>query len=181
VRVELSMSRAAWLLVLAALALVVVALVGVAVTGGSVDVNASESNTAKQLDACAVFTPSDAQAILGAAAWGTRPDGSGTCSYLSGPAVASPGSPPPTLVTISIYDGQPAPVSESYEGGSPVRDTAVRGLGGQAHWYFFGRGAAGVLEVHKGSHVVRLMVGDAPVDNQATAVAATKVILSRLP
>ncbi len=174
------MSRAGWLLVLAALAVVVVALVGAAVTGGSVEVNASERNTAKQLDACAVFTTSDAQTILGPAAVGTRPDDVGTCSYLSRPPVASPGSPPPTLVTINIYDGQPLSVSESYDGGSPQDDTSVSGLGNEARWYFYGRGAAGVLDVHKGSHVVRLMVGDAPVNNKATAIATARVILSRL-
>ena len=173
------MSRAGWLLVLASLAVVVVVLVGAAVTGGSVEVNASERSTAKQLDACAVFTQSDAQTILGPAAVGTRPE-MGSCSYLSRPPVASPGSPPPTLVTINIYDGQPLSVSESYDGGSPQRDTSVSGLGNEARWYFYGRGAAGVLDVHKGSHVVRLMVGDAPVNNKATAIATARVILSRL-
>jgi hypothetical protein len=174
------MSRGAWLLLLPSLAVVVVALAGAAVTGGSVDVDTSPANTAKQLDACAVFTTSDAQTILGPAAWGTRPDDGGTCSYLSRPPVASPGSPPPTLVTINIYDGQPLPVSESYDGGSPQRDTSVSGLGNQARWYFYGHGAAGVLDVHKGNHVVRLMVGDASVNNKATAVATARVILSRL-
>jgi hypothetical protein len=83
-------------------------------------------------------------------------------------------------VTINIYDGQPLPVSESYEGGSPQRDSPVSGLGSQARWYFYGRGAAGVLDVHEGDHVVRLMVGDAPVSNKATAIATARVILSRL-
>jgi hypothetical protein len=175
------MSRGAWLFVLASVAVVVVVLAAAAVTGGSVEVTASEANTAAQLDACAVFTASDAQALLGAAAVGARPDGSGSCAYLSRPPVASPGSPPPTLVTISVYDGQPLSVSESYDGGSPERDTAVAALGRHARWYFYGRGAAGVLEVHKGDHVVRLMVGDAPNGNRTTAIAAATVILSRLP
>jgi hypothetical protein len=54
-------------------------------------------------------------------------------------------------------------------------------VGNQARWYFYGRGAAGVLDVHKGKYVVRLLVGDAPVNNKATAIAAARVILSRLP
>ena len=174
------MSRQAWLLVLVTVAVVVVALVGAAVTGGSVEVSPSHVSTAKPLDACAVFTTTDAQAILGPAAWGTRPDGAGTCSYLSGVPAPPPGSPPPTLVTINIYDGQPLSVDESYDGGSPERNTAVDGLGSDARWYFFGRGAAGVLEVHKGTHVVRLMVGDAPVTNKATAIAVASVVLGRL-
>jgi hypothetical protein len=144
-------------------------------------VNASERSTAKELDACTVFTTADAQAILGPAAWGTHPDDLGTCSYLSRPPVASPGSPPPTLVTVNIYEGQPLPVEASYDGGSPERDTAVSGLGSHARWYFYERGAAGVLDVHKGNLVIRLMVGDAPVNNKATAIAAAGVILSRLP
>ena len=49
------MSRGAWLLILASVALVVVALVGAAATGGSVELNASQANTPAQLDACAVF------------------------------------------------------------------------------------------------------------------------------
>jgi hypothetical protein len=77
------MSRAAWLLVMASLAIVVVGLVGAAVTGGSVDVNASARSTAKQLDACAAFTASDAQAILGPAAVGGRPDDLGTVARQS--------------------------------------------------------------------------------------------------
>ncbi len=68
VRVELSMSRVAWLLVWASLAAVVVALVGAAVIGGSVEVNVSERSTAKQIDACAMFATSDTQTILGPAA-----------------------------------------------------------------------------------------------------------------
>jgi hypothetical protein len=175
------MSRGAWLLLLASVAVVAVALVGAAVTGGSVEVNASERSTAKQLDACALFTTPDAKALLGPAAWGSRPGGDSGCSYLSGPPVSSPGSPPPTLVTINVFDGQPLPVSESYEGGSPQRDAAVSGLGSHARWYFYGRGAAGVLEVHQGNHVVRLMVGDAPDNNKATAIATARMILSRLP
>jgi hypothetical protein len=173
------MSRATWLLVSASLAVVVVALVVAAVTGGSVEVNASERSTAKQLDACAVFTQSDAQSILGPATpSGGHPGGDGGCAYLSGAPVSSPA---PTLVSINIYDGQPPPVSDSYDGGPPQRESSVSGVGNRARWYFYGRRAAGVLDVHKGNQVVRVMVGDAPVSNKATAIASARVILSRLP
>jgi len=83
------MSCAAWLLVSAAGAAVVVALVGAALTGGSVEVNAWERSTAKQLDACGLFTASDAHTLLGPAAWGTRRDDGGTCSHLSRPPVTN--------------------------------------------------------------------------------------------
>src|SRR5262245_46064097 len=109
------MSRRAWLLLGAGAAIVAIALGWAAVTGGSVEVNASHTETAKQLDACTVFTTPDAQALFGPSAWGTRPEAGGTCSYLSGPPVVSPGSPPPTLVTINIYDGEPLSVADSYD------------------------------------------------------------------
>jgi hypothetical protein len=172
------MSRGAWLLVLASLAVVAVALLGAAVTGGSVEVNASDRSTAKQLDACSVFTQLDAQSILGPATPpGGHPGGDGGCAYLSRAPVSSPA---PTLVSVNIYDGQPLPVPESYDGGPPQRDGPVRGIGNRARWYFYGRRAAGVLDVHRGSEVVRVMVGDAS-DNRATAIATAQLILSRLP
>ena len=172
------MSRAAWLLVLASLAVVVVVLVGAAVTGGSVEVNASERSTAKQLDACAVFTQSDAQSILGPATPpGGHPGGDGGCAYLSNAPTATPR---PTLVSINVYDGQPLSVSDSYDGGPPTKETAVSSVGSHATWYFYGRGAAGVLDAREGKYVVRVMVGDAR-DDRATATATARVILARLP
>ena len=172
------MPRRAWLVLALCVAVVAVVVVGAFATQHRYTSNASATNTATQLDSCALFTQADAQSLIGPAATpGLRPDTTGSCAYLSD---APANTPAPTLITINTYDGEPLPVSESYEGGPAERDTPVRGLGARARWYFYGRGAAGVLDVHDGSHVVRVMVGEAD-DNRATAIATARTILDRLP
>jgi hypothetical protein len=166
-------TKVAWAVIAA---VVVLVAIGAIVASGSG--SASSQSSASQLNVCGVFTLTDAQAILGAATTSPGPlGGEGSCVYLSD---APTSTPPPTLISINVYDGQPLSVAESYDGGPPKRDSAVNGLGSSARWYFYGRSAAGVLDVHDHQHVVRVMVGGSQ-DDRATAVATARVILEHLP
>jgi hypothetical protein len=135
----------------------------------------SAVTTHTSLDACRVFAMSDAQQLFGSnAIVGGHIGLLGNCSYTDANQRGSG-----RLIALDLFRGQPPSVADSYEQG-PVSDTAVDVPGAHARWYFYGRDAAGVLDVHRGRYVLRVAVGQTH-DDRAVATAVAKVILPRLP
>ena len=86
---------------------------------------------------------------------------------------------------IIVFEGRPASPDAMYDGPPSLRDRKIKGVGESARWYHDGEDSFGMLDVRSGRYVVRTWIGDAAGhssgSNLATAVAATRLTMARLP